>query len=218
MNKDDTIEMLVFNLKLIGKKRKKNVLISAGTMPDKEKMLPAIKKLSKLNISVYATKGTSKFFNNQGIANQEVYKITEKREPNIKSFLEEDRFDLIINVLTGDHNYDESLDSKLIRCLSIENGIPLITDVDVAILTIEQMVKEQNEGVYKYKIADKTEPWNLKLEFFQLVDKLNGFACYHAHFDKAYLISKDNLKLAQIDMQKKWELSHKSCLRGQGKI
>ncbi|CAN2039719.1 cytosine/creatinine deaminase [Candidatus Magnetomoraceae bacterium gMMP-15] len=206
MNKDDTIEMLVFNLKLIGKKRKKNVLISAGTMSDKEKMLPAIKKLSKLNISVYATKGTSGFLNNQGITNQEVYKITKKREPNIKSFLEEDRFDLVINVLTGDHNYDESSDSKLIRCLSIENGIPLITDVDVAILTIEQMVKEQNEGVYKYKIADKTEPWNLKLEFFQLVDKLKGFACYHAHFDKAYLISKDNLKLAQVDMQKKWEL------------
>lgn len=39
---DDTVEMLSFNLKLIGKKTKKNVLISAGKTSDKEKMFPGI--------------------------------------------------------------------------------------------------------------------------------------------------------------------------------
>src|SRR5205085_2502737 len=29
---------------------------------------------------------------------------------------------------------------------------------------------------------------------------------YHAHFDKAYLINPDNLKLGMVDMQKKWAL------------
>jgi cytosine deaminase len=203
----DTVEMLVFNLKLINKKKKKNVLISAGKLADKEKMLPAIKKLSELNVSIYATKGTSKFLNENGIKNQEIYKIAEEKEPNIKSFLDEDRFDLVINILTGDTYYDvEASDSQLIRTLSIENGIPLITDVDVAILTIEQLVRKQQEGVYKYKIADKSEPWNLKKEFFQLVGELGGFACYHAHLDKAYLISLENLQLGHVDMQKKWEL------------
>lgn len=203
---DDTVEMLTFNLKLIGRKRKKNVLISAGKVSDKKKMLPAIKKLLELNVFIYATKGTSKFLNKHGIANQEIYKIAEKKEPNIKSFLAEDRFDLVINILTGNIDYDEASDSKLIRVLSIENGIPLITDIDVAILTIEQLVKKQLQGVYRYKIADKSEPWNLKKEFFQLVDECGGFASYHAHFDKAYLISMENLKLGHIDMQKKWEL------------
>jgi cytosine/creatinine deaminase len=203
---DDTVEMLTFNLKLIGKKRKKNVLISAGKVTDKRKMLPAIKKLSELNVFIYATKGTSKFLNKHGITNQEIYKIAEKKEPNIKSFLAEDRFDLVINILTGNIDYDEASDSKLIRVLSIENGIPLITDIDVAILTIKQLVKKQLQGVYRYRIADRSEPWNLKKEFFQLVDELGGLASYHAHFDKAYLISMENLKLGHIDMQKKWEL------------
>ena len=54
----DTVEMLSFSLKLIGKKTRKNVLISAGKLSDKEKMFPAIEKLSKLNIALYATPGT----------------------------------------------------------------------------------------------------------------------------------------------------------------
>jgi hypothetical protein len=203
---DETIEMLAFNLKLMGKKSRKTVLISAGKMEDKLRMLPSIRKLSELNISVYSTIGTHRFLNDNGVENQLIHKITEKLEPNIKSFLEKDRFDLIINVLTGNFDYDESSDNNLIRTLSIENGIPLFTDVDVAILTMEQMVKKSQESVTPYKIADGTQPWNMRAEFLQLVNQLGGFACYHAHFDKAYLINLENLKLSQVDMRKKWDL------------
>lgn len=197
METNETIEMLAFNLKLIGKKSKKNVLISAGKMPDKERMLPAVTKLMDFNIIIYATEGTSHFLTRHEIRNQQIFKITEKKEPNIKSFLDKDRFDLVINVLTGNNDYDEASDCNLIRSLSIENGIPLITDVDVAIMTIEQMIKKERAGVYKYKIDDDSESWNLKNKFLNLVGKKGGLACYHAHFDKAYLITLENLKLSQ---------------------
>jgi len=203
---DEAIATLVFNLKLLNKKSRKNILISAGQRKNKRKILDAVKKLSTLGTTIYATGGTAEFFNDNNLKIHKIHKISEVKEPNIESFLKEDRFDLIINILTGDDDYDESSDSKLIRNLSIKNGIPLITDLDVAIFTFEQMVTEHKKGTYRYKIADESEPWNLKLEFFQLVDNLGGFACYHAHFDKAYLISKDNLKLSHVDMQKKWEL------------
>ncbi|MCI4625111.1 MAG: amidohydrolase family protein [Candidatus Magnetoovum sp. WYHC-5] len=203
---DTTIEMLSFNLKLLANKSKKNILISAGKVSDKQKMLPAVQKLLNLNIVIYATKGTSLFFNENGIPNIEIFKIAETKEPNIMSFLKNDRFDIVVNILTGNNDYDEASDSNLIRKLSIENGIPLITDVDVAIMTIEQMVERRQRSISRYKIVDGSEPWNLKLEFFQLIDKLGGFACYHAHFDKAYLINMENLKLGHVDMKKKWEL------------
>lgn len=206
METNNTIEMLSFNLKLIGKKSKKNVLISAGKTLDKERMLPAVAKLMDFNIAIYATEGTSLFLDKHGIKNQQVFKITEKKEPNIKSFLDQDRFDIVINILTGNHDYDEASDCNLIRNLSIENGIPLITDVDVAIMTIGQMVKKEKAGVYKYKIDDDSEPWNLKNKFLSLVSENGGLACYHAHFDKAYLISLENLKLSQVSLQKKWQL------------
>jgi adenosine deaminase len=202
----DTVELLAFNLKLIGKQTDKNVLISAGKLSDKEKMFPAIEKLAKLNVRLYTTPGTHRFLLQKGIDNQLLHKIVDRTEPNIRSFLKEDRLDLIINVLTGNNDYDENSDSNLIRTMAIENGIPLITDVDVAILSIEQLIKKDKEGFYKYKLSDPKKPWDMRSEFLQLVEQLGGFACYHAHFDKAYLISMDNLRLSMVDMQKKWAL------------
>jgi len=206
MERLDTVEMLAFGLKFIGKKTKKNILVSAGKVTDKEKMLPALKKLSKLSVSLFGTEGTSAFLSNQGILCQEIFKIAEKKEPNIKSFLSEDRFDLVINVLTGNNDYDQLSDSNLIRAQAIKNGIPLITDVDVAILTINELVESHSSGDYQYPSANKPEPWNLRRYFLERVAELGGYASYHAHLDKAYLISMENLKLGQVDMQKKWEL------------
>ncbi len=202
----DTVEMLAFSLKLIGKKTRKNVLLSAGKLSDKDKMFPVIERLSKLNVSIFATPGTYRYLAQKGVTSQELHKIADKREPNIKSFLKEDRLDLVINILTGNNDYDESSDSNLIRTMAIENGIPLITDLDVAIMTIEQLIKRDQEGFYKYKIADQKRPWDMRAEFLQMVANLGGFASYHAHYDKAYLISMDNLRLGQVDMQKKWSL------------
>ncbi len=202
---DNTIELLTLNLKLLGHKTQKNVLISSGHKGGKLKMLPAIKKLLKLDISIFATSGTSRFFNQNGIKNQELYKIADKKEPNIGSFLQDNRFDFVINILTGNHDYDEETDSNLIRRLCIENAIPLITDVDVSIETIENLIRKHDEGFLKYK-GGASEPWNLKNNFLHLKTKHGGLACYHSHFDKSYLISMENLKLSQVDMQKKWDI------------
>jgi cytosine/creatinine deaminase len=206
MSELNSVEMLGFNLKLLGKKTKKTVLVSAGKITDKEKMFPALQKLSKLNVDLFATPGTYRFLKQKGIDNQEIHKIADRREPNIRTFLDENKLDLIINVLTGDNDYDESSDSKLIRSLAIENGIPLITDLDVAILSIDQLIKRDVEGFYQYKVADKARPWDMREEFLRLVRENGGFASYHAHYDKAYLISPDNLRLSMVDMQKKWAL------------
>ena len=206
MTQANSLELLAFNLKLLGRQRRKRVLISAGIREDKKRMLPSIKRLLALDIELFATPGTHRFLNEHDISTTEIYKITDGRSPNILSFLKADRFDLVINVLTGDDDYDESSDAKLIRKLSIENGIPLITDVDVAIATLEQTVIDSERGTYRYKLADDSEPWNLQLDFLQAAEKMGGFANHHAHFDKAYLINKENLRLGQVDMQKKWEL------------
>jgi cytosine/creatinine deaminase len=133
-----SLEMLAFNLKLLGRKSRKKVLISAGKLEDKKRMFPAIQQFLTLEVDVYSTPGTHKFLLERGIESTEIHKITDRRSPNIQTFLEENRFDLVINVLTGDNDYDEASDAKLIRKLCIENGIPLITDCDVGIATLQQ--------------------------------------------------------------------------------
>jgi cytosine/adenosine deaminase-related metal-dependent hydrolase len=206
MSAATSLEMLAFNLKLLGTKTRKKLLISAGRIEDKRRMLPAIRRIAKLDVDLHATPGTHAFLMDNGVATVETHKITDGRSPNILTLLEAGRFDLVVNVLTGDQDYDESSDAKLIRKLSIENGIPLITDADVAIATLEQVVIDTERGTYRYKLADASEPWNLRLHALELAEALGGFANHHAHFDKAYLITAENLQLSQVDMQKKWEL------------
>jgi cytosine/creatinine deaminase len=201
-----SLELLAFNLKLLGRARRKNILISAGEAKDKKRMLSAVKRVMTLDVELFATPGTHRYFTDNGIKSTEIHKITDSRSPNILSFLKANRFDLVINVLTGDEDYDESSDAKLIRKLSIENGIPLITDCDVGIATLEQIIVDSERGTYRYKLADDSEPWNLRLQFLQMAERMGGLANHHAHFDKAYLINSENLRLSQVDMQKKWEL------------
>lgn len=203
---DNTLDLLAFNLKLVGRKSKKNVLVSAGKISDKEKLLPYIAMLQDHNVVLYATSGTQDFLQKNNFSCNLLYKIVDTTEPNILSFLEQDRFDLVINILTGNYDYDESSDSNLIRSLCIRNGIPIITDIDLAILTIKELVDTRSRDQFKYRIADPSSPWDMKREFLQLVDSKGGFACYHSHFDKAYLISLKNLRLSQVDMRRKWEL------------
>jgi cytosine/adenosine deaminase-related metal-dependent hydrolase len=206
MSSATSLEMLAFNLKLLGTKTRKKLLISAGKIEDKKRMLPAIRRISKLDVDLHATPGTHAFLKENGVATVETHKITDGRSPNILTLLEQGRFDLVVNVLTGDQDYDEGSDARLIRKLSIENGIPLITDADVAIATLEQVVLDTERGTYRYKLADASEPWNLRLHALELAEAMGGFANHHAHFDKAYLITAENLQLSQVDMQKKWEL------------
>ncbi|HZV21476.1 MAG TPA: amidohydrolase family protein [Hyphomicrobiales bacterium] len=201
-----SLEMLAFNLKLLGRKSRKKVLISAGKLEDKKRMFPAIQQFLSLEVDIYSTPGTHKFLLERGIESTEIHKITDGRSPNILTFLQENSFDLVINVLTGDNDYDEASDAKLIRKLCIENGIPLVTDCDVGIATLQQLVRDSSKGTFRYKLADNSEPWNLRLHFMEAVERLGGIANHHAHFDKAYLINMENLRLSQVDMQKKWEI------------
>ncbi len=206
MSGEDTLEMLAFNLKMVGRKTKKNVLISAGGASHKEMLLPVLQKLADQDFALFATPGTSRFLNARNIHNQVMYKIADKQSPNIHSYLEQNRFDLVINVLTGDHDYDEASDCNLIRTLCIENAIPLITEPELAVVAINNLLKQRERGTFDYKVSDPSQPWNLKREFLRLVDQHGGFASHHAHYDKAYLISTENLKLGQVDMQQKWAL------------
>ena len=206
MTRAISLELLAFNLKLLGRHSRKRLLLSAGRQDDKKRMLPAIRQLLTLEVDLFATPGTHRFLSEHGINATLIHKITDHRSPNILTFLKADRFDLIINILTGDDDYDEASDARLIRKLSIESGIPLITDADVAIATLQQIVIDTERGTYRYKLADDSEPWNLRLHFLEMAEQLGGLANHHAHFDKSYLITRENLRLSQVDMQKKWEL------------
>ncbi len=51
------------------------------------------------------------------------------------------------------------------------------------------------------------ESWDLKGQFLEAVKQKGGWVNCHAHFDKAYYITKEGLDLTTVDMEKKWLMS-----------
>ena len=50
-------------------------------------------------------------------------------------------------------------------------------------------------------------PWNLKKQMLRAIEENGGFVNCHAHFDKAYFITRDGLDKAMVDMEVKWRMS-----------
>ena len=48
----------------------------------------------------------------KGVTNYLVYKISQRRQPNLKDLLTEKRFDLIVNIPSGRHGKKEKTDGK----------------------------------------------------------------------------------------------------------
>jgi cytosine/adenosine deaminase-related metal-dependent hydrolase len=51
------------------------------------------------------------------------------------------------------------------------------------------------------------QKWDLKAQFLQAVKEKGGFVNCHAHFDKAFYITKQGLDKSMVDMETKWHMS-----------
>jgi cytosine/adenosine deaminase-related metal-dependent hydrolase len=192
-------EIEEFRFKLRATQSVKRLLVSAGPPEAKKRLLPLIAGLAKHNIEVFATPGTARFLAAEGVAVTEVRKIAEGGEPNIKTLLKGGILDCVINILTGDIDYDESSDSRIIRSLSVQSEIPIFTDVAISEEKLGLLLRTLAEG-------GATDGWDLKARCLDQIRRRGGFANHHGHFDKAFLINPENLVLSQSDMQKKWYL------------
>lgn len=199
------LDLLQFNLKLLGQRERRNALVSTGSLEIKRRLLPVVRSLADAGVALFATPGTYEFLSDEGVPVSLVYKIADRTEPNIHTLLAESRFDLVINVLVGDPDYDATSDSRVIRMLSVENDIPLLTDPEVVEITVPAVLARAQRTKADFW-GERPASWDMRAEFFRMVAARGGFANYHSHLDKAYLISLENLQLGQVDMQKKWDL------------
>lgn len=51
------------------------------------------------------------------------------------------------------------------------------------------------------------QPWNLKTQMLDAINAKGGFVNCHAHFDKAFYITKEGLDRSMLDMEEKWNMS-----------
>ena len=144
---DDLNEALLNALIATGYKLpQKSVLISSGAAKGKVSLLEPAKQLVKKGYEVYATGGTAKFFNENGVKATAVCWPDEEGENNVMDMIADHKFDLIINV-PKNHTKRELTNGYRIRRGAIDHNIPLMTNVRLAKAFIEAFTALREEDI-----------------------------------------------------------------------
>ncbi len=123
---------------------KQNILLTLGDLEDKIEFLDSAKKLAEMGFKIYATTNTQELLRENGVKSTRVYKISEKKSPNILNFLEKKKFDLVINTPSAEQKFSEQ-DGYVIRRKAIDYNIPLINNIKIAILVVNSIYKYRPE-------------------------------------------------------------------------
>lgn len=114
----------------------KNILISSGGVKSKVDMLDAGKMLVENGYNIFATTGTARFFNDNGVRATAVAWPDEPGENNVTDMIARHCFDLIVNV-PKNHTSRELTNGYKIRRDAINHNIPLMTNTRLAKAFIE---------------------------------------------------------------------------------
>ena len=112
------------------------VLISSGGAKGKVSLLEPAQQLAKKGYTIYATAGTAKFFNDNGVKAVAVAWPDEDGENNVMDLISQHKVGLVINV-PKNHTSRELTNGYKIRRGAIDHNIPLMTNVRLAKAFIE---------------------------------------------------------------------------------
>ncbi|MCL5432709.1 MAG: carbamoyl-phosphate synthase (glutamine-hydrolyzing) large subunit [Patescibacteria group bacterium] len=110
-----------------GRIPKKGIFLGIGGEENRIRFLEQAKNLEKLKLPIYATKHTSEFLIRNKIKVKKLYKIHEKKSPNILEYFQKGKVDLAINIVDS---YVKKIidDDYAIRRFAIDHNIPLFTN------------------------------------------------------------------------------------------
>ncbi len=110
---------------------KKSILLSSGAPKGKVDLLEPAQALVANGYEIYATAGTSKFLNENGVKATTVSWPDENGENNVMDMIANHKFDLIVNV-PKNQTKRELTNGYKIRRGAIDHNIPLMTNVRLA--------------------------------------------------------------------------------------
>jgi len=115
--------------------KNKNALLSLGGSLNKAKFLPVARILLDLGYKIYATDTTAKFFEDNSIKCTVLRKASEAR-PNALDVIEGKKVGFVVNLsvegTAKTHNEKHLTDGFRIRRATVDNQIPLFTDLHLA--------------------------------------------------------------------------------------
>ena len=146
---DDFNEALLNALIATGYKvPQKSVMLSSGDPKSKVDLLEPSRMLASKGYNVYATEGTAKFLNENGIPAIAVHWPDENpsAENNVMQMIADHQFDLIVNI-PKNHTKRELTNGYRIRRAAIDHNTPLMTNARLAKAFIEAFCQLKEEDI-----------------------------------------------------------------------
>lgn len=119
----------------------KSILISSGSIESKSELLEPTRQMVKLGIKFYATHGTSKFMNTNGIPVEALEWPLSGKSPNAADFIKSGKIDLVINI-PKNFQEEELTNDYIIRRTAVDYKVPLITNRQLAMRLAEAIANK----------------------------------------------------------------------------
>ena len=144
---DDTSEAILKAMLSVGHRvPRKGVLFSSGDMKQKVSLLDSARRLEKRGLTVYATEGTCKFLNDNGVKALPAYFPGDERKPQIIDLLHDKEIDLVVNI-PKNLTVKELSNGYKIRRAAVDLNVPLITNTRLAAAFIRAFCEIDPEEV-----------------------------------------------------------------------
>ncbi|RXM27756.1 CAD protein [Acipenser ruthenus] len=164
---------------------KKNILLSIGSYKNKSELLPTVQALESLGYNLYASLGTADYYTEHGVKvmavdwpfeEEENDSPLKEKQRNIMDYLEENHFDLVIN-LSMRNSGGRRLSSFVTkgyrtRRLAVDYSVPLIIDIKCTKLFVQALRQVGDAPPVKTHVDSMTS---------QKLIRLPGLIDVHVH-------------------------------------
>ena len=150
-------EAVLKALMSVGMKRpEKGLLVSSGDPASKDFLLDALKAFSTTGLPIYATAGTKKHLNKNGVEATLLHWPDETEQPNTMDYLARKEVDLVINI-PKNRTKKELGNDFLIRRAAVDYSIPLLTNKELADAFIQSFIQLSNDDLEILSIDEYTK-------------------------------------------------------------
>jgi len=115
---------------------RKNILLTIGGEPSKHRFLESARELQAMGLQIFATEKTSNFLRDNGIPNTRLFKLHERREPNIRDYIAGGKIDFVISIPNPAKRIEFDSAYRL-RRMAVDFSIPILTNLQVADLFVQ---------------------------------------------------------------------------------
>jgi carbamoyl-phosphate synthase large subunit len=121
---------------------KRNILLSVGGEESKGRFLGAAQTLAGMGYRIYATDKTSAYLKENGVPNTRLFKVHERRGPNIRDAIARGRIDLVISIPNPAKRVEFNSAYRL-RRLAVDYSIPILTNLQAADLFVQALAAKK---------------------------------------------------------------------------